>query len=127
MFSSCKRNGVPCQPKVCSQRSSCKELHVSINHADKCIGCTNVFRLLHGCYCRIDLHFIIKIADFGLSENIYDRNYVRQGKDTAGKLPVKWMALESLLDLVFSEKTDVVRLKTNLTIRMVLYVPLESY
>ena len=57
---------------------------------------------------RIDLHFVIKIADFGLSENIYDRNYVRKGKDEGGKLPIKWMALESLTDLVFSEKTDVV-------------------
>ena len=63
---------------------------------------------MRGFYCRINLHFIIKIADFGLSENIYDRSYVRQEKDTAGKLPVKWMALESMLDLVFSEKTDVV-------------------
>ena len=57
---------------------------------------------------RIDLHFVIKIADFGLSENIYDRSYVRKGKDEGGKLPIKWMALESLTDLVFSEKTDVV-------------------
>ena len=62
-------------------------------------------------YHRIDLHFVIKIADFGLSENIYDRNYVRQEKGAAGKLPVKWMALESLTDLVFSEKTDVVKSK----------------
>ena len=40
---------------------------------------------------------------------------MRQGKDAAGKLPVKWMALESMMDLIFSEKTDVVRLITNVT------------
>ena len=51
---------------------------------------------------------MIKIADFGLSEDVYARNYFRQGQGPAMKLPVKWMALESLQDRVFSEKTDVV-------------------
>ena len=54
---------------------------------------------------------MIKVADFGLSvEEMYAKNYFRQ--ETAGesgvKLPVKWMAIESLNDGVFSEKTDVV-------------------
>ena len=58
---------------------------------------------------RIDIHFVIKIADFGLSENVYVKNYFRQGEtDSCVKLPVKWMAPESLNDGVFSEKTDVV-------------------
>lgn len=57
---------------------------------------------------------MIKVADFGLSEDIYARNYFRQGRtaeegETPVKLPIKWMALESLNDGVFSEKTDVVR------------------
>ena len=52
---------------------------------------------------------MIKIADFGLSEDIYSKNYFRQsGSDKSVKLPVKWMAPESLSDGVFSEKTDVV-------------------
>ena len=56
---------------------------------------------------------MIKVGDFGLSEDVYTRNYFRQegeGKDGEApvKLPVKWMALESLNDGVFSEKTDVV-------------------
>ena len=60
-------------------------------------------------FCRIDVHFVIKIADFGLSEDIYAKNYFRQsGSDKSVKLPVKWMAPESLSDGVFSEKTDVV-------------------
>ena len=66
---------------------------------------------------RIDSNFVIKVADFGLSEDIYARNYFRQqemSKDDSGeksgvvKLPIRWMALESLHDGIFSEKTDVV-------------------
>ena len=58
---------------------------------------------------------MIKVADFGLSEDVYARNYFRQVStqeedgETPVKLPVRWMALESLNDGVFSEKTDVVR------------------
>ena len=59
-------------------------------------------------YCRIDAHFVIKITDFGLSEDVYARNYFRQGQGSSVKLPVKWMAPESLQDGVFSDKTDVV-------------------
>ena len=58
--------------------------------------------------CRIDTHFVIKIADFGLSEDVYCRNYFKQGNGATVKLPVKWMAPESLQDGVFSDKTDVV-------------------
>ena len=64
--------------------------------------------------CRIDENFVIKVADFGLSEDVYARNYFRQGRqgedgEAPVKLPVRWMAVESLNDGVFSEKTDVVR------------------
>ena len=56
----------------------------------------------------IAAHFVIKITDFGLSEDVYARNYFRQGQGSSVKLPVKWMAPESLQDGVFSDKTDVV-------------------
>ena len=60
-------------------------------------------------FCRIDLHDVIKVSDFGLTEDLYARNYYRQAKeDGVVKLPVKWMSLESLNDGVFTEKTDVV-------------------
>lgn len=58
--------------------------------------------------CRIDAHYVIKVSDFGLSEDVYAKNYFRQEKSAAVKLPIKWMALESLTDGVFTEKTDVV-------------------
>ena len=62
---------------------------------------------------RIDNNFVIKVSDFGLSEDVYARNYFRQNRMEEGdgsqvKLPVRWMALESLNDGVFTEKTDVV-------------------
>jgi len=62
---------------------------------------------------RIDKHFVIKVSDFGLSEDVYTRNYFRQnrigeGDENSVKLPVRWMAVESLNDGVFTEKTDMV-------------------
>ena len=63
-------------------------------------------------YCdlsRIDEKYNIKVADFGLSEDVYTKNYFRQDKfDNSVKLPFKWMALESLHDGIFTEKTDMV-------------------
>ena len=50
------------------------------------------------------------MAGFGLAEDINSTDYYRQTKDgnTPVKLPVKWMALESLHEGLFNEKTDVV-------------------
>ena len=65
--------------------------------------------ILYLWFFRIDANFVIKVADFGLSEDIYARNYFRQMKEESGiKLPIRWMALESLQDGIFTEKTDVV-------------------
>ena len=51
----------------------------------------------------------VKVADFGLTEDIYTKSYFRQDtSDTSVRLPLKWMALESIKLRVFSEKTDVV-------------------
>jgi len=55
---------------------------------------------------------VIKVADFGLSEDIYAKNYFRQvhmkEEEEEVKLPARWMALESLMDGMFTEKSDVV-------------------
>ena len=51
---------------------------------------------------------MLKVADFGLSEAKCNKDYVRQQMTSEVKLPVKWMAPESINDGIFSEKTDVV-------------------
>ncbi len=53
---------------------------------------------------------MIKVADFGLAESMdTNKEYFRQNEDVIIKLPIKWLALESTMDGVFSEKSDVVR------------------
>jgi len=61
---------------------------------------------VHTLFYRVDMHLNIRVADFGLSRDIYTTEYYRADKHT--RLPVKWMAMESLLDGYFDEKTDVV-------------------
>ena len=61
--------------------------------------------------CRVDSKNNICVSDFGLSKNLgnYNKIYYRQDITVGVKLPVKWMALESIHDAVFSEKSDVVK------------------
>ena len=49
----------------------------------------------------------IKIADFGLSRDVYMTDYYRQR--STEKIPIRWMAPEALHDRISNEKTDVVR------------------
>jgi serine/threonine protein kinase len=59
--------------------------------------------------CRIDINCVIKVADFGLSKTVDpSRDYFRQDSIDVVKLPVKWLAPESLSDGKFSEQSDVV-------------------
>ena len=64
---------------------------------------------------RVDKKMMIKIADFGLSRDIYETDYYKEG-DKNRPLPVKWMAYESLDKGVYSTKSDVVGY-TNITIK----------
>ena len=57
------------------------------------------------------MNFVIKVADFGLSESIdISKEYFRLAQDNAIKLPIKWQAPESINDGIFSEKSDMVKL-----------------
>ena len=49
----------------------------------------------------------MKVADFGLSRDVYETDYY-SCNGRRGRLPVKWMALESLERGIYSTKTDVV-------------------
>jgi len=55
----------------------------------------------------LDEEMRVKVADFGLSRDIYERDYY-SSDNRKSKLPVKWMALESLEKGIYNSKTDVV-------------------
>ena len=55
---------------------------------------------------RVDAFLVVKIGDFGLARDVYCGNYCRA--NSAARLPVKWMAPETLHDAISNEKTDVV-------------------
>ncbi|KAF2356358.1 Serine-threonine/tyrosine-protein kinase catalytic domain [Trinorchestia longiramus] len=48
---------------------------------------------------------ICKVADFGFARDIANNHVYERKSD--GRLPIRWMALESLYDNIFSSKTDV--------------------
>ncbi|XP_026195017.1 tyrosine-protein kinase receptor TYRO3 isoform X2 [Anabas testudineus] len=55
--------------------------------------------------CMLNEDMSVCVADFGLSKKIYSGDYYRQG--SVSKLPVKWIALESLADNVYTTQSDV--------------------
>ena len=63
-------------------------------------------------YYRIDQEGVIKVADFGLTEDLYALNYFKRCKNETGKedkVPIRWMAPESIENGIYNESTDVVR------------------
>lgn len=53
----------------------------------------------------LDEQFTCKISDFGLARDIYESDlYSRSSKS---RLPVKWMAIESIFDNIWTIKSDV--------------------
>ncbi len=65
----------------------------------------------------------VRVGDFGLAEDVYSTGYFRQNERADIKLPYKWMALESLNDAIFTEKTDVVRFQ--LALNKIYQYPLQ--
>jgi len=49
--------------------------------------------------------YVIKIADFGLARSLNNTDYYQ--KTTNGRFPVKWVAIEALLDRVYSTQSDI--------------------
>ncbi|XP_042521956.1 macrophage-stimulating protein receptor [Dipodomys spectabilis] len=57
--------------------------------------------------CMLDESFVVKVADFGLARDILDKEYYSVRQQRHVRLPVKWMALESLQTYRFTTKSDV--------------------
>ncbi|EGV94946.1 Heterogeneous nuclear ribonucleoprotein U-like protein 1 [Cricetulus griseus] len=55
--------------------------------------------------CMLNENMSVCVADFGLSKKTYNGDYYRQGR--IAKMPVKWIAIESLADRVYTSKSDV--------------------
>lgn len=69
-------------------------------------GLKFVHRDLAARNCMLDDNLVVKVADFGLSRDIYERDYYSSDNKKT-KLPVKWMAVESLEKCIYNTKTDV--------------------
>ena len=60
---------------------------------------------------RVSDKYIVKIADFGLSRDVYDKDYYRRDETGGVALPIKWLAVECLRAGVFSSQSDVVSIR----------------
>lgn len=58
---------------------------------------------------RLDESYTVKVADFGMARDVFDKEYYSVQDHRKAKLPVKWMAIESLQTQKFTSKSDVVR------------------
>jgi len=56
---------------------------------------------------RVDRNRVIKVADFGLARFTEEKEYYRP-IDRTRALPIKWMAIESMTEEIFTTKSDVV-------------------
>ncbi|XP_077488505.1 hepatocyte growth factor receptor-like isoform X2 [Amblyomma americanum] len=56
--------------------------------------------------CMLNEDLVVRVADFGLSRDIYEKDYY-SGDNKKTKLPVRWMAPESLEKGTYNHKTDV--------------------
>ncbi|CAH8502571.1 unnamed protein product [Schistosoma turkestanicum] len=55
--------------------------------------------------CLVDSHLTVKIGDFGLCRDVYGHKYYH--KTSHAKLPIRWMAPESLQTAYFTTQSDV--------------------
>ncbi|MED6275983.1 hypothetical protein CHARACLAT_032255 [Characodon lateralis] len=62
--------------------------------------------------CMLGDDLRVCVADFGLSKRVQSSNYYRQ--KVVIRMPIKWMAIESLSESVYTTKSDVVSLPASL-------------
>ena len=53
------------------------------------------------------IRLVGQVADFGLARDIYEKEYYSPAAPRSAKLPIKWMAAESLTQQKFTSKSDV--------------------
>lgn len=56
--------------------------------------------------CMVDKDHHVKVADFGLSRDLYEGDYYRM-EDMAYPLPVRWMSVESIFGKTYNSHSDV--------------------
>ena len=98
---------------------ACAEMFSFSAYASVCIRMVAVFSVY-----RMDGNGVIKVSDFGLTEDMYCTNYFHQkiSETENERLPIKWMAPECIETNTFDESTDVVSFQfTNTTIKTVKY------
>lgn len=123
------RDGLLELTRFFAQGSSCSQLHVSPKprkvskpdfgrfgqknkNVSECFFCCLIQKLAaeeaNICFSlhRLGDDLRVCVADFGLSKKIYSSNYYRQ--KVAIRVPIKWMAIESLSESVYTTKSDVV-------------------
>ena len=79
----------------------------------------------HHYYYRIDRDGRIKVTDFGLTEDMYGTNYYRQEKvagENEERLPIRWMAPESIENNLYNESTDVVSLQPGNSVQFIAFI-----
>ena len=54
--------------------------------------------------CIISADFIVKVSDFSLTKQLLDSNYYTPKNQRP--VPIKWLAIESLLDNIYSVRSD---------------------
>ena len=80
---------------MASQIASAMKYLASLNFIHRDIASRN---------CLVGNNFSVKLADFGMSRNLYESHYYQMQGKTA--LPIRWMATECFYGL-FTEKSDV--------------------